>query len=97
MTTKTTFSGLFETVATGQPDKKFEYKGSIGSNNGKLSFDIETDLNGVVSKLAKDDVSMEELKTDPDVQAFLMSLKESAQAKRPTKRKAKRKKTAKRK
>ena len=100
MTTSTTFSGLFETVTTGQPDRKFGYKGSIGSQNGKLSFDIETDLNGVVSKLAKNGVTMDELKTDPDVQTFLGSLKATATApakrKATGKRKGNRKKTVKR-
>ena len=89
MTSTTTFSGVFETVATGQPDKKFGYKGSIGAKNGVLSFDIETDINGVVSKLQKEGVTMRDLMADPETQKFIGNLKATANA--PGKRKRARK------
>jgi hypothetical protein len=71
----TTFSGSFKTVQTGKPDKNISYKGSIGSENGKMSFDIETDVNGDVKKIKRNGVTMQDLKMDPEVLYFMASLK----------------------
>jgi hypothetical protein len=83
----TTFSGSFKTMQTGKPEKNISYNGSIGSENGKMSIDIETDVDGVVNKLARKGITMQDLRTDPEVLTFMAKLKDTAKAKKRKKNK----------
>jgi hypothetical protein len=85
----TTFSGSFKTVQTGKPDKNISYNGSIENKKGKMSFDIETDVNGAKKQIKRENVTMMDLRTDPEVLLFMGSLK-GTKAKKNKKNKTKR-------
>lgn len=84
-----TFSGSFKTVQTGKPDKNISYNGSIENKKGKLSFDIETDVNGAKNKIKRENVTMMDLRTDPEVLLFMGSLKGAKAKKSKTSKKSK--------
>ena len=89
MESTSTFSGVFKRVSTGVPDKNISYDGSIGVKNGKISFDVQTTIDGAVHKMAKKNVTAEQIKTDPQFLSFMSGLKKT------NKRKIKKRKTKK--
>jgi hypothetical protein len=82
MQTNTTFSGLFETTTLGKPTKKVSYNGNIGSKNGKISFGIETNINGVVRRLRKNNVRPQDLAGDLQMHQFFQNLNAPTRKKR---------------
>ena len=84
MQSTTTFSGLFETATTGKPTRKVSYSGSFGTKNGKMSLGIQTNINGVIRKLTKNNIrNPQTWATDPKVRKFLESFK---QKQKPTRK-----------
>jgi hypothetical protein len=90
MQSTATFSGVFKKVSTGSPDKNISYNGSVKSTNGKYSFDVETNVNGVVKQLARKGVSLEQMKMDPEILTFMSGLTKRAKPKQKKSRKASR-------
>jgi|688.fasta_scaffold1736014_1 hypothetical protein len=88
MESTSTFSGVFKKVSTGLPDKNISYDGSIGVKKGKISFNVQTTIDGVVHKMAKKNVTAEQIKTDPQFLHFMSGLK-NTKRKKMKKRKTK--------
>jgi hypothetical protein len=85
MVSTSTFSGVFNQATTGKPKKNITYKGRVVSKNGKFTFDVETNINGVSKKISKKDKTMADLRMDPEILYFMASLR-GGQRKTKTKR-----------